>query len=64
MKFEKEDLSGLSEKHLVYTYDNGWNHEIYVKNETIMDYRIHCGIVGNRWVKDQKVYMVQVADQV
>ncbi|WP_034632130.1 phenolic acid decarboxylase [Maridesulfovibrio bastinii] len=64
MKFEKEDLSGLLGKHLVYTYDNGWNYEIYVKNETTMDYRIHSGIVGNRWVRDQKVYMVQVADQV
>lgn len=64
MSFDKQDLSQLVGKHLVYTYDNGWNYEIYVKNKTTMDYRIHSGIVGNRWVKDQKVYIVQVADQV
>ena len=62
--FEKHDLSGFVGKHLVYTYDNGWNYEIYVKNGETMDYRIHSGIVGNRWVKDQRVYMVQVAKDV
>ena len=64
MTFDKEDMSGLLGRHLVYTYDNGWNYEIYVKNENTMDYRIHSGIVGNRWVRDQRVYMVQVASQV
>ena len=29
--FDKHDLSGFIGKHLVYTYDNGWNYEIYVK---------------------------------
>lgn len=29
--FDKHDLSGFVGKHLVYTYDNGWNYEIYVK---------------------------------
>lgn len=62
--FDKQDLSGLVGKHLVYTYDNGWNYEIYVKNSTTMDYRIHSGIVGNRWVKDQRVYIVRVAKDV
>ena len=28
--FDKHDLSGFVGKHLVYTYDNGWNYEIYV----------------------------------
>ena len=64
MKFQQDDLSGLAGKHLVYTYDNGWNYEIYIKNNTTMDYRIHSGIVGNRWVRDQSVYLVQVASQV
>ncbi|WP_319582471.1 phenolic acid decarboxylase [uncultured Pseudodesulfovibrio sp.] len=64
MNFDKHDLSGFVGKHLVYTYDNGWNYEVYVKNPTTIDYRIHSGIVGNRWVKDQQVYMVQVANQV
>ncbi|CAG9000361.1 MAG: Phenolic acid decarboxylase PadC [Candidatus Celerinatantimonas neptuna] len=62
--FDKNDLSGILGKHLVYTYDNGWNYEIYVKNATTMDYRIHSGIVGNRWVKDQEVFLVRVADSV
>ncbi len=53
--FDKHDLSGFIGKHLVYTYDNGWNYEIYIKNENTIDYRIHSGLVGNRWVKDQQV---------
>lgn len=32
--FDKHDLSGFIGKHLVYTYDNGWNYEIYVKMAT------------------------------
>ncbi|MFS2224451.1 phenolic acid decarboxylase [Pantoea sp. B65] len=63
-QFDKNDLSGFTGKHLVYTYDNGWNYEIYVKNASTLDYRIHSGIVGNRWVKDQQVYIVRVASQV
>ena len=55
--FDKHDLSGFIGKHLVYTYDNGWNYEIYVKNGRTLDYRIHSGIVGNRWVKDQEAYI-------
>lgn len=62
--FDKNDLSGLVGKHLVYTYDNGWNYEIYVKNSTTLDYRIHSGIVGNRWVKDQTTYIVRIAKTV
>lgn len=62
--FDKNDLSGLVGKHLVYTYDNGWNYEIYAKNSTTLDYRIHSGIVGNRWVKDQTTYIVRVAKAV
>lgn len=62
--FDKNDLNGLVGKHLVYTYDNGWNYEIYVKNSTTLDYRIHSGIVGNRWVKDQTTYIVRVAKAV
>jgi phenolic acid decarboxylase len=58
--FDKHDLSGFVGKHLVYTYDNGWNYEIYVKNDTTLDYRIHSGIVANRWVKDQQAYIVRV----
>jgi phenolic acid decarboxylase len=45
--FDKHDLSGFIGKHLVYTYDNGWNYEIYVKTATPW-IRIHSGIVANR----------------
>lgn len=62
--FNKEDLSGIVGKHLVYTYDNGWNYEFYIKNATTGDYRIHSGIVGNRWVKDQEIALVRVAADV
>lgn len=58
--FDKHDLSDFTGKHLVYTYDNGWNYEIYIKNENKVDYRIHSGLVGNRWVKDQQAYIVRV----
>lgn len=30
-RFNQHDLSEFVGKHLVYTYDNGWNYEIYVK---------------------------------
>lgn len=62
--FDKHDLSGFIGKHLVYTYDNGWNYEIYVKNGRTLDYRIHSGIVGNRWVKDQEAYIVRVGESI
>ena len=48
----------------MYTYDNGWNYEIYVKNEQTLDYRIHSGLVGNRWVKDQRAYIVRVGKDI
>lgn len=63
-KFDRDDLSGIIGKHLVYTYDNGWNYEIYVKNSHLLDYRIHSGIVDNRWVKSQEVNIARVAKRV
>ncbi|TPG64983.1 phenolic acid decarboxylase [Ewingella americana] len=62
--FDKQDLSRFVGKHLVYTYDNGWNYEIYVKNANTLDYRIHSGLVGNRWVKDQQAYIVRVGQDI
>ncbi len=60
----KHDLSSFVGKHLVYTYDNGWNYEIYVKNTNTLDYRIHSGLVGNRWVKDQQAYIVRIGKDI
>ena len=50
--------------HIIYTYDNGWEYEIYIKNQTTIDYRIHSGMVDGRWVKDQKVDIVKLTDGV
>lgn len=61
---EHADLSGIVGKHLVYTYDNGWKYEIYVKGTDVFDYRIHSGIVGGRWVTDQQAYIRNVGDDV
>ncbi len=61
--FDKHDLGHFLGKHLVYTYDNGWNYEIYVKNATTLDYRIHSGIVANRWVKNQTAFINRVAEE-
>ena len=49
-------------KHLVYTYDNGWQYEIYVKNKNTFAYRIHSGIVAGRWVTDQQADIVKIAE--
>jgi phenolic acid decarboxylase len=58
------ELKGLIGKHLVYTYDNGWQYEIYVKGEQVFDYRIHSGIVGGRWVTGQQAYIRAVGSDV
>lgn len=53
-----QELSGIVGKHYIYTYANGWRYEMYVRNETTIDYRIHSGIVGGRWVTGQPVDLV------
>lgn len=42
------DLSAFLGKHLIYTYDNGWQYEIYIKNDHTIDYSIHSGMAGGR----------------
>lgn len=56
-----KDFLGL---HFIYTYDNGWEYEFYVKNDHTVDYRIHSGMVGGRWVKDQEANIVKLVDGV
>jgi phenolic acid decarboxylase len=56
--------SSLIGHRFIYTYDNGWVYEMYVKNADTIDYRIHSGIVGGRWVRDQEVNLVALADDV
>lgn len=55
-----QDLSEIVGKHFIYTYANGWRYEMYVKNDRAIDYRIHSGMVGGRWVKDQAVHLVRL----
>lgn len=54
------ELTGIVGKHLIYTYANGWQYEMYVKNASTIDYRIHSGMVAGRWVKHQAVDLVQL----
>ncbi|WP_432097624.1 phenolic acid decarboxylase [Streptomyces sp. bgisy100] len=56
----EQDLSGITGKHFIYTYANGWQYEMYVKNARTIDYRIHTGMVGGRWVKNQTVDLVRL----
>lgn len=56
-----QDLTGIVGHRFIYTYANGWQYEMYVKNATTIDYRIHSGHVGGRWVKDQTVDLVALA---
>ena len=59
-----QDLSGIVGFRFLYTYANGWIYELYVKNATTIDYRIHTGHVGGRWVRDQQVDLVQLCEDV
>jgi phenolic acid decarboxylase len=59
-----QNLKGIVGHRLIYTYANGWQYEMYVKNATTMDYRIHSGMVGGRWVKDQTIDLVMLTEGV
>ncbi|MFI7003397.1 phenolic acid decarboxylase [Nocardia sp. NPDC050175] len=56
----QQDLSQILGRHFIYTYDNGWQYEMYVRNASTIDYRIHAGMVGGRWVKGQTVDLVEL----
>ncbi|MCF1505323.1 phenolic acid decarboxylase [Afifella sp. H1R] len=59
-----EELKPFLGRHFIYTYDNGWQYEMYIKNADTIDYRIHSGMVGGRWVRDQKVHLARLSDDV
>lgn len=59
-----ETLEDFLGTHLIYTYDNGWEYEMYVKNENTIDYRIHGGMVAGRWVRDQEANIVKLTEGV
>jgi phenolic acid decarboxylase len=58
-----QELTDFIGKHFIYTYENGWQYEMYAKNERTIDYRIHSGMVGGRWVRDQAAHIVRLADE-
>lgn len=62
--FDRTDLSHFLGKQIMFTYDNGWSYEIYIKNEHLVDYRVHNGIIGNRWVKNQIVRIARIAQDI
>lgn len=59
-----EQLTGFIGKHFIYTYENGWQYEMYLNNERTIDYRIHSGMVDGRWVRDQAAHIVRLAEGV
>lgn len=59
-----EELTALMGIHTIYTYENGWQYELYIKNDRTIDYRIHSGMVGGRWVRDQVAHIVRLSDEV
>ncbi|KEZ75614.1 phenolic acid decarboxylase [Salinisphaera hydrothermalis] len=59
-----QELVGFIGKHFIYTYANGWQYELYVKNDRTIDYRIHTGMVGGRWVRDQVAHIVRLGEGV
>lgn len=59
-----EELTAFIGQHFIYTYANGWQYEFYIKNARTVDYRIHTGMVGGRWVRDQEAHVVRLAPDV
>jgi len=59
-----EALAAFIGKHFIYTYDNNWQYEFYIKNATTVDYRIHTGMVGGRWVRNQLAHIVRLSDDI
>ncbi|SKA80216.1 phenolic acid decarboxylase [Pseudomonas extremaustralis] len=40
-----EELTAFVGQHFIYTYENGWQYELYVKNSKTIDYRIHRSLI-------------------
>ncbi len=59
-----EEIAPFVGKHFIYTYENGWQYEMYIKNDRTMDYRVHGGLVGGRWVRDQEAHIIRIAKDV
>ncbi|BBG29143.1 phenolic acid decarboxylase [Zymobacter palmae] len=51
-------------QHILYTYENGWCYEMYIKQADRVDYRIHSGDVGGHWVKSQPAHIACIAEDI
>jgi phenolic acid decarboxylase len=51
-------------KHFIYTYENGWHYEAYIRNAYQADFRIHSGMLAGRWVTGTKVHLVKITDDI
>jgi phenolic acid decarboxylase len=58
------DLTPFLGKQFIYTYDNGYHNEFYIKNDHTVDYRIHGGTLKGRWVRDQEANIVPLASDI
>ncbi|MFI7003395.1 phenolic acid decarboxylase [Nocardia sp. NPDC050175] len=57
----ERDVSGIVGKQFIYTYDAlGWRYELYVRAETVVDYRVHVGKMGGRWVTGQAIDLARL----
>ena len=57
-----DEIAPLVGKHLIYTYANGWQYEVYIRNDREFDYRIHDGPLAGRWVNKQAAHIVRLGD--
>lgn len=58
------DLREIIGRHFTYIHANGWQYEMYIKTARSIDYRIHSGVFGGRWVTDQRVWIRRVGMEV
>ncbi|SDD12652.1 phenolic acid decarboxylase [Actinokineospora iranica] len=61
---DTRNLSGIVGKRFIYTYDSGWQYEMYVKNANTVAYRVHSGLFAGRWVKNQRVRLARLGAEV
>jgi phenolic acid decarboxylase len=59
-----DEIKQFVGKHFIYTYDNGWHYETYIKNAYFADFRIHSGLLAGRWVTDTKMHLVRITDDI
>jgi phenolic acid decarboxylase len=58
------ELKNFVGKHFIYTYENGWHYETYIRNDRTCDFRIHSGMLAGRWVTGTSVHLVRLTDDI